>query len=309
MSAQGESGSAQLKPPVDAVRSHYDKSNEFFKLWLDPSMTYSCAYFDEDPDPQNLTKTLEEAQYAKRKLALDKLKLEPGMTLLDIGCGWGSTMRHAVEEYDVNVIGLTLSENQYAHDVEKFKEVDSPRRKEVRIQGWEQFPDDERIDRIVSLGAFEHFADGAGDAGYERYGVFFKKFYNLLPDEGRMLLHSIVVPTTEEVQELGLKTTMTILRFISFILKEIFPGGRLPQVRQVDHYSTEAGFKIERHHFIGKNYVPTLTAWADALEAHKEEAIALKGQETYDIYMHYLRGCSDLFRDGYTNVCQFTMVK
>src|SRR6185437_13857467 len=126
MSAQGETGSTQLKPPVEAVRSHYDKSNEFFKLWLDPSMTYSCGYFDENPDPNHLTKTLEEAQYAKRKLALDKLNLEPGMTLLDIGSGWGSTMRHAVAEYDVNVIGLTLSENQYAHCVAEFDKMDSP---------------------------------------------------------------------------------------------------------------------------------------------------------------------------------------
>ncbi|MCV7428874.1 cyclopropane mycolic acid synthase CmaA2 [Mycobacterium montefiorense] len=302
MTSQGETGGTQLKPPVEAVRSHYDKSNEFFKLWLDPSMTYSCAYFEERPNM-----TLEEAQFAKRKLALDKLNLEPGMTLLDIGCGWGSTMRHAVQEYDVNVIGLTLSENQFAHDKAKFEEVDSPRRKEVRIQGWEQF--DEPVDRIVSLGAFEHFADGAGDAGYERYATFFKKYYNLLPDDGRMLLHTIVVPSAEQTKDSGLKIKMSLLRFISFILREIFPGGKLPQIDQVDHYSTQAGFKIERHHEIGWNYVRTLNAWADALEAHKEEAIALKGQETYDIYMHYLRGCSDLFRDGYTNVCQFTLVK
>ena len=114
-------------------------------------------------------------------------------------------------------------------------------------------------------------------ADYERYGAFFKKYYGLLPDDGRMLLHTIVVPTAEEGKELGLKTTMTLLRFISFILKEIYPGGRLPQVDLVDSYSTDAGFKIERRHFIGKNYVPTLTAWGDALEAHKDEAIALKG--------------------------------
>ena len=89
MTSQGElSGGAQLKPPVEDVQSHYDRSNEFFKLFLDPSMTYSCAYFEERPGM-----TLEEAQYAKRKLALGKLNLEPGMTLLDIGCGWGSTMR------------------------------------------------------------------------------------------------------------------------------------------------------------------------------------------------------------------------
>src|ERR1700677_896840 len=110
MTSQGEEGGTQLKPPIEAVQSHYDRSNEFFKLFLDPSMTYSCAYF-ERPDM-----TLEEAQYAKRKLALDKLNLEPGMTLLDVGCGWGSTMRHAVADYDVNVICLPLRGDQLAQD-------------------------------------------------------------------------------------------------------------------------------------------------------------------------------------------------
>ncbi len=299
---EGNTGGTQLRPPVEAVQSHYDRSNEFFKLWLDPSMTYSCAYFEERPGM-----TLEEAQFAKRKLALDKLDLKPGMTLLDIGSGWGSTMRHAVEHYDVNVIGLTLSENQLAHCEAKFAEMDSPRRKEVRLQGWEQF--DEPVDRIVSLGAFEHFADGAGDAGYQRYATFFKKYYNLLPDDGRMLLHTIIVPSADQAKEMNLPTTMTLLRFIAFILRKIYPGGKLPLVEQVDRYSTEAGFKIERHHYIGKNYVQTLNTWADKLEEHKDEAIALKGQEEYDTFQKYLRGCSDLFRDGYTNVCQFTLVK
>ena len=109
------------------------------------------------------------------------------------------------------------------------------------MQGWEQF--DEPVDRIVSLGAFEHFADGAGDAGYQRYATFFKKYYSLLPDDGRMLLHSIVVPTAEEGKAMGLKTTMTLLRFISFILKEIYPGGKLPQVEQVDQLLDRGGFQ------------------------------------------------------------------
>lgn len=291
----------QLSPPVEAVQSHYDRSNEFFKLFLDPSMTYSCAYF-ERPDM-----TLEQAQYAKRKLSLDKLNLEPGMTLLDIGCGWGSTMRHAIEEYDVNVIGLTLSENQLAHGERKFADMDSPRRKEVRLQGWEQF--DEPVDRIVSLGAFEHFADGAGDASWERYDRFFKMCYNVLPDDGRMLLHTIIVPDAKEAKELGLTAPMSLMRFIKFILTEIFPGGRLPQIPQIDEYSSRAGFKVERYHRIGSNYVPTLNSWAQALQANQEKAIELQGQEVYDIYMHYLTGCSDLFRDHYTDVCQFTMVK
>ena len=294
-----QSGNTGLKPNVEHIKSHYDVSNDFFRLWLDPTMTYSCAYFERDE------MTLEEAQRAKVDLALSKLGLQPGMTLLDIGCGWGSTMRRAIERYDVNVIGLTLSENQLAHNKQKFAEMDSPRRKEVRLHGWEEY--DEPVDRIVSLGAFEHFADGIGT--YERYSDFFKMCYNVLPDDGVMLLHSIVVPTAEEGEKLGLKTTMSLLRFIRFILTEIFPGGRLPQVDIVDKYATAAGFHITRHHHIGKNYVRTLDSWAKGLEAQKDEAIAIQSEEVYERYMHYLTGCRELFRDGYTDVCQFTMEK
>jgi cyclopropane-fatty-acyl-phospholipid synthase len=290
---------AELKPNVDHIRSHYDRSNDFFRLWLDPTMTYSCAYFERDD------MTLEEAQLAKIDLALGKLGLEPGMTLLDIGCGWGSTMRRAIERYDVNVIGLTLSENQLAHNQQKFAEMDSPRSKEVRVQGWEQFG--EPVDRIVSLGAFEHFADGVGT--YERYDDFFKMCYNVLPDDGVMLLQSIVLPSAEEEKQLGLKRTMSLMRFISFIRKEIYPGGRLPMISVVDEYATRAGFEITRHHRIGSNYVRTLDTWAKGLEAHKDEAIELKGEDVYNTFMKYLTGCRELFRDGYTNVCQFTMVK
>ena len=288
-----------LRPNVEHVQSHYDLSNDFFRLWLDPTMTYSCAYFERDD------MTLEEAQCAKLDLSLGKLGLEPGMTLLDIGCGWGSTMRRAIEKYDANVIGLTLSKNQLAHNKQKFAEMDSPRSKEVRLQGWEQFNDS--VDRIVSLGAFEHFADGVGT--YDRYTDFFKMCYNVMPDDGVMLLHTIVVPTAEEGEKLGLKTTMSLLRFIKFILTEIFPGGRLPQVNIVDEYATSAGFRITRHHHIGKNYVRTLDSWAKALAAHKDEAIAIQSEEVYDRYMKYLTGCAELFRDGYTNLCQFTLEK
>jgi cyclopropane-fatty-acyl-phospholipid synthase len=175
----------------------------------------------------------------------------------------------------------------------------------VRLQGWEEF--DEPVDRIVSLGAFEHFADGIGT--YDRYADFFKMCYNVMPDDGVMLLHTIVVPSAEEGERLGLKRTMSLMRFISFIRKEIYPGGRLPQVDIVDKYATEAGFHISRHHRIGKNYVRTLDTWAKALEAHKEEAIELKGEQVYETFIKYLTGCRELFRDGYTDVCQFTMEK
>ena len=112
-----------LKPHFDDVQAHYDLSDDFFRLFLDPTQTYSCAYFERDD------MTLEEAQLAKVDLALGKLGLQPGMTLLDIGCGWGATMMRAIERYDVNVIGLTLSKNQKAHVEKVFAESDSPRSK------------------------------------------------------------------------------------------------------------------------------------------------------------------------------------
>src|SRR3954467_7097072 len=125
------------------VQFHYDISNDFFKLWQDPNQVYSCAYFEKDDY------TLEQAQMAKIDLALGKLGLQPGMTLLDIGCGWGSTIMRAVQKYDVNVIGLTLSENQKRHIEEFwFANSDSPRHKEVRLQPWEEF--EGKVDRIVS---------------------------------------------------------------------------------------------------------------------------------------------------------------
>src|SRR6478672_8601335 len=134
-----------LRPDFENVQAHYDLSDEFFRLFLDPTQTYGCAYFERDD------MTLEQAQIAKIDLALGKLGLQPGMTLLDIGCGWGATLMRAVEKYDVNVIGLTLSANQKQH-IEGFwfANSDSKRHMEARLQPWEEF--DEPVDRVVSIG-------------------------------------------------------------------------------------------------------------------------------------------------------------
>lgn len=198
-----------LKPHFEDVQAHYDLSDEFFRLWLDPTQTYSCAYFERED------MTLEEAQLAKIDLALGKLGLQPGMTLLDVGCGWGSTMMRAVECYDVNVIGLTLSENQKTHVERVFAASDSPRTKRVLLQGWEQF--DEPVDRIVSIGAFEHF-------GFDRYDDFFAMAYRALPDDGVMLLHTITALTLPQMADRKIPLTFEVARFVKFILTEIFPG-------------------------------------------------------------------------------------
>jgi cyclopropane-fatty-acyl-phospholipid synthase len=279
---------------TEEVQFHYDLSNEFFRLWQDPNQVYSCAYFERDD------MTLEEAQRAKIDLALGKIDLKPGMTLLDIGCGWGYTMRRAIEKYDVNVIGLTLSHNQKAHIEQVFAQSDSPRSKEVRLQPWEEF--DDPVDRIVSIGAFEHF-------GFNKYDDYFKRTFTLMPDDGVMLLHTIVIPSDEEIKERQLPLTMSRVRFIKFIMDEIYPGGRLPLAAQVEEHAAKVGFNVTRVQALRPHYTRTLDTWAANLESKKNEAIAITSEEVYERFMKYLTGCADLFRTGYTDVCQFTCEK
>ncbi len=163
-----------LRPFFESVRAHYDLSNDFFRLFLDPTMTYSCAYFERED------MTLEQAQLAKIDLSLRKCDLRPGQRLLDVGCGWGSTIRRAADVFHGRAVGLTLSENQ----VREAAARSAGRRDiEIRLQGWEGF--DEAVDRIVSIGALEHFRD-------ERYDAFFERCRELLPNDGRMLIQSIV---------------------------------------------------------------------------------------------------------------------
>jgi len=286
--------STDLTPHFDDVQSHYDLSDDFYRLFLDPSQTYSCAYFERDD------MTLEEAQRAKVDLSLGKLGLEPGMTLLDVGCGWGATLRRAIEKYDVNVVGLTLSKNQAEHVQKSFDELDTERSRRVLLNGWEQFH--EPVDRIVSIGAFEHF-------GFERYDDFFKMAWDALPAGGTMMLHTIVVPSNQELEDRGIKITMTRARFALFMMNEIFPGGRLPTVAIVEDHATKAGFEVTRIQPLRQHYARTLDFWAEALEAHKDEAIKIQSEEVYERYMKYLTGCANLFREGACDVAQFTLVK
>jgi cyclopropane-fatty-acyl-phospholipid synthase len=284
----------KLTPHFADVQAHYDLSDDFFRLFLDPTQTYSCAYFERDD------MTLEEAQIAKIDLALGKLSLRPGMTLLDVGCGWGATMRRAIEKYDVNVIGLTLSKNQATHVQKMFDEMDSPRSKRVLLNGWEQF--DEPVDRIVSIGAFEHF-------GHDRYDDFFRMAHTVLPADGVMLLHTITGLTGPECIERGVPLTFEMARFIKFIVTEIFPGGRLPSIEKVEDHSSKAGFTLTRRQSLQPHYARTLDLWAEALEAHRDEAIAIQSEEVYERYMKYLTGCAKAFRTGYADVNQFTLEK
>jgi cyclopropane-fatty-acyl-phospholipid synthase len=286
--------STEMRPNFEDIQAHYDLSDDFFGTFQDPSRTYSCAFFERDD------MSLEEAQMAKIDLALDKLDLRPGMTLLDVGCGWGSVMQRAVDKHDVNVIGLTLSKNQCKYCQHLLDGMESDRTRQVSLRGWEQF--DEPVDRIISIEAFEAFPK-------ERYAPFFETCYRILPSGGRMVLQTIMGHPLKRWPDMGIPITMSDLKFMRFIAKEIFPGGAIPCDEDIANYSGAAGFSLEHTQYLNQHYVRTLDTWAQNLEAAHEKAVAATSEEVYQRYMRYLTGCSDFFRRGICELGQFTLTK
>ena len=176
------------------------------------------------------------------------------MTLLEIGCGWGLTLQRAMEKYDVNVIGLTLSKNQQAYCDQLLSKIDSNRTFDVRLEGWEQFHSP--VDRIVSIEAFEHF-------GFERYDDFFKTCFDILPDDGRMTIQSSVGYHPYDLAERGKKLTFELARFIKFMITEIFPGGRIPTTQMMVEHGEKAGFVVPETLSLRNHYIKTLGIWAE----------------------------------------------
>jgi len=263
----------------DRIQAHYDLGDDFYALFLDESMTYSCGKFDL---PET---TLAEAQRAKIDLSLGKCELRPGMSLLDIGCGWGATAFRAAEQYGVNVTGLTLSQNQF----------DSAQRRALargdvafRLEGWETF--DGHADRIVSIGAFEHF-------GHAKYEAFFDKCRQILPQDGVMLLHTITWgrPSTDEA----------FFDFILFLATEIFPGGELPEPETIVGLARHGGFELAHAESLRPHYARTLDCWTANLQHNRDQAVGLVGPEMFDKYIRYLTGAAETFRTGEVNVYQF----
>jgi cyclopropane-fatty-acyl-phospholipid synthase len=283
-----------MRPHFEDIQAHYDLSDEFFGLFQDPTRKYSCAYYT-GPNV-----TLSEAQIADVDLNLDKLDLKPGMTLLEVGCGWGLTMQRAIEKYDVNVIGLTLSRNQQVYCTQLLDKLGSDRTHDVRLEGWEQFH--QPVDRIVSIEAFEHF-------GFERYDDFFKNCFDILPDDGRMTIQSSTGYHPFDLAEKGKKLTFELARFAKFIITEIFPGGRIPTAKMMIDHGEKAGFVVPECLSLRTHYIKTLGLWVAALEANKDKAIAVTDEQNYHRYMKYLRGAQYYFVDECTDVNLVTYLK
>jgi cyclopropane-fatty-acyl-phospholipid synthase len=277
------------------IQAHYDLSDDFFGVFQDPTRKYSCAYFN-GPDA-----TLSEAQIANVDQNLDRLDLKAGMTLLEVGCGWGLTMQRALEKYDINVIGLTLSNNQRTHCEQLLSKVDSERTYDVRLAGWEQFHDP--VDRIVSIEAFEHF-------GFDRYDDFFKSCFDILPDDGRMTIQSSVGYHPDNLRARRKKfINFEFARFIKFMITEIFPGGRIPTTEMMVEHGEKVGFVVPEVLSLRNHYIKTLGIWAHRLEANREAAIAATDEENYHRYMRYLNGCQYYFVDEIIDVSLVTYLK
>jgi cyclopropane-fatty-acyl-phospholipid synthase len=169
---------------------------------------------------------------------------------------------------------------------------------DVRVQGWEEFT--EPVDRIISIAAFEHF-------GGERHAAFFRRCSELLPDDGRMLLHTIVVYHPRQLEEMGIEFTHENVLFLKFVAKEIFPGGYLINPHRLCDTAEANGLQVVHTESLRLHYARTLDLWAANLKSNREEAIDLKSQDDYDRYQKYLSGCADHFRSGHIDLWQFTL--
>lgn len=286
----------ELRPYFETVQSIYDDDHttEWLKLFCDPTMLYSCAYFERDD------MTLEEAQLAKLDLALGKCDLRPGQTLLEIGCGWGACSYRAAVKYKAHVHALTLSETQQAYCQQLTSSLPKGSGTvDVRLQGWEEYH--EPVDRIISIAAFEHF-------GRDRHPHFFARCRELLPDDGRLLLHTIVAYDFGDLRSMGLEVNEEFIAFVKFLSRDIFPGGFLRRPTVIVRIAQENGFEVTRTHHLQQHYARTLDCWARNLMANRTQAVALKSTAEYDRYMRYLTLCAQWFRSGHIDVCQFTCV-
>jgi cyclopropane-fatty-acyl-phospholipid synthase len=277
LTLRGRLHSAERDPA--AVRYHYDVGNEFFALFLDESLTYSCAIFSKG------AQTLEEAQRAKLELVAGKLGLAPGMRVLDVGCGWGSFAIHAAREYGVDVVGITLSEAQAERARERVAEAGLSEQIEIRVQDYRELPQ-ASFDAISSIGMSEHVGDAQID-------VYARSLFGLLRPDGLLLNHAIAAldPDAEPLEDL-------------FSTRYVFPDGEPLPLSRVQLALERAGFHTEHVEGFREDYAVTLRHWAQRLDEHLPEAEALAGVERTRVWRLYLRAAGQGFEAGLTAVYQ-----
>jgi cyclopropane-fatty-acyl-phospholipid synthase len=279
-----ETGRKRARAEKAFIQFHYDLGNDFYRLFLDPEMQYSCAYF---PD---WSSSLAEAQVAKLDHICRKLQLEPGDRFLDIGCGWGGLVCHAAQHYGVTAHGVTLSEEQLALAREKIAQLGLHDRVTVELRDYTTL--DGTYDKIASIGMYEH-------VGIANYPIYFKKLKSLLRERGLVLNHGI----TRRAKK-SRKAFDKISPGRGWILKYIFPGSELDHIGHSIEVMESCGLEVHDVEGLREHYALTAKRWCQRLTAREEEAIAMIGPEKYRLWGAYLAGVSFSFSDGFLRVFQ-----
>ncbi|MEE1295818.1 MAG: class I SAM-dependent methyltransferase [Bifidobacterium sp.] len=265
------------------VSYHYDQSNAFYRLFLGPSMTYTCAVFDS-PDT-----SLEAAQKAKLDLVLDKLALKPGDRLLDIGCGWGSMEIEAAKR-GIKVLGVTLAEEQVEWAQRWIRQEGLEDLAEVRLMDYRDVPEGD-FDAICSLGMMEH-------VGHKHYPSYFQEIYDKLKPGAMLLNHQITRCDSHQGKKAGL-----------FIDRYIFPDGELSSPAEIEMVIQDTGFEVINQENLRQCYALTLHRWNENLTAHWDEAVRLVGEPKARLWGLYMAGCAANFEMNNIQIHQFLAIK
>jgi cyclopropane-fatty-acyl-phospholipid synthase len=275
-----------------AIRFHYDVGNDFFALWLDRGLTYSCAYFETQET------TLDAAQEAKLDLICRKLRLRPGMRLLDIGCGWGSLVMFAAERYGVEATGITLSAAQADWASAEIHRRALEARASVAIRDYRDLARLGPFDAISSVGMFEH-------VGRERMDAYFGAAFGALRPGGLFLNHGIATTATHQ----GLRPRWMRFGDGGFVGRYVFPDGELVTVEDAAGFARRAGFELIDVQRLRPHYALTLKAWVERLEVSADRAREVAGEEVYRAWRLYMAAARRGFEEGSLDVAQLLLAR
>jgi len=271
---------------AEAIRYHYDVSNEFYQQFLDPDMVYSCAYFE------NGDEDLATAQLKKIDHILAKIQLQPGQSLLDIGCGWGALVIRAARQYGAHCVGITLSENQYALACERVRAAGLAHLVEIRLQDYRDV--EGSFDRVTSVGMFEH-------VGVRHLVEYFGIINRLLADGGLAMNHGITTTDPDNGQ--------APYGGGEFIGKYVFPHGELAHLGQVLKAMQQGGLEAYDVENLRRHYARTCAAWTENFEANAERIRDLAGDKRFRIWHIYLAGCAYAFEQDWISLYQVVCAK
>ncbi|WP_104098384.1 C17 cyclopropane fatty acid synthase CfaB [Stutzerimonas kunmingensis] len=268
---------------AEAISYHYDLSNDFYRLWLDQDMVYSCAYFETGHE------ALDQAQQAKLRLICRKLRLKPGDRLLDVGCGWGGLARFAAREFGAEVFGITLSREQLALGRERVVAEGLQDQVRLELMDYRDLPQDGRFDKVVSVGMFEH-------VGHANLPLYCQQLFGVVRPGGLVLNHGI---TSRHLD--GRPVGHGAGEFID---RYVFPHGELPHLVKISACISESGLEIVDVESLRLHYARTLQLWSERLEAHLEQARQLVPERALRIWRMYLAGCAYGFRRDWIDLHQ-----